>query len=70
MAAEAAAGNSEAFTNLLNSVTQAQQEGIQLQQGLNEAKRDFDAQSAGLEMENAISSKVASLVSGMAQTIQ
>ncbi|HPQ93993.1 MAG: hypothetical protein KDI44_09315 [Thiothrix sp.] len=70
MAAEAAAGNSGAFTNLLNSVTQAQQEGIQLQQGLNEAKRDFDAQSAGLEMENAISSKVASLVSGMAQTIQ
>ncbi|HPE58819.1 MAG TPA: hypothetical protein PLB10_00660 [Thiolinea sp.] len=70
MAAEAAAGNTGAFTNLLNSVTQAQQEGIQLQQGLNEAKRDFDAQSAGLEMENAISSKVASLVSGMAQTIQ
>lgn len=70
MAAAANAGGNADFQNLINDVVKAQNEGIQLQQGLNESKRKFDAQSAGLEMENAISGKISNIVSQMSQQIR
>ena len=69
-AAADAGGASAAFGNLINDVVASQQEGIQLQQGLNDAKRQFDAESAGLEMENAISGKISNIVSTMSQQIR
>ncbi|MGB0846223.1 MAG: hypothetical protein ACPGSM_05830 [Thiolinea sp.] len=69
-AGAAGGGASAAFGNLINDVVAAQQEGLQLQQGLNDAKREFDAKSAGLEMENAISGKISNIVSQMSQQIR
>lgn len=71
MAAAADAGAAGgSYATLIADVTKAQTEGLALQQGLNDSKREFDAKSSGLEMENAISGKISNIVSTMSQQIR
>jgi len=58
-----------AFTQALQGAQQAQQQQLQFQQGLNENKQLFQAQSAKFEMEDAMASKMARLVSAQARAL-
>lgn len=58
-----------AFTTALQGAQEAQQQQLQFQQGLNENKQLFQAESAKLQMEDAMASKMARLVSSQAQAL-
>lgn len=75
MAAAADAGGpgggslSSAFTQALQGAQEAQQQQLQFQQGLNANKQLYQAESAKFQMEDAMASKMARLVSSQAQAL-
>ena len=70
MAAAADAGGlSNAFTTALQGAQQSQAQQLEFQQGLNQQKQDFQAKSAKFEMEDAMASKMARLVSSQARAL-
>lgn len=71
MAAQAEAGGSlsNAFNTALQGAQQSQLQQLQFQEGLNKQKQDFQAQSAKFEMEDAMASKMARLVSAQARAL-
>ena len=62
-------GLSAAFTTALTSAHEAQTQQLDFQSGLNQQKQDFQAQSAKFEMEDAMSTKMARLVTSQARAL-
>lgn len=60
---------SSAFTQALQGAQQAQQQQLQFQEGLNQNKQMYQAESAKLQMEDAMASKMARLVASQAQSL-
>ena len=68
-AAETGGGLSAALTSALDTANKSQTETLQFQEGLNQSKQQFQARSASLQMEDAMSSKMSRLVQSQAQAL-
>ena len=62
-------GLSAALTSALETANRSQTETLQFQEGLNASKQQFQARSASLQMEDAMSSKMSSLVQAQARAL-
>lgn len=69
MAAGAENGGAAAFGNVIGQMEAAQQRGLQQQAQMNELQEKFQSESAGLEMANAVTNKMASMASRLAQQV-